>query len=67
MQFDYCKCIMTQSIRTTPRGAQDKQLIPLTWCELPWTPADYKTRQRKQSNQYQVRTLRSRTDKSVIR
>ena len=28
----------------TPRGAQDKQLLALTQSELPWTPADYKTR-----------------------
>ena len=28
----------------TPRGAQDKQLLALTRSELPWTPADYKTR-----------------------
>ena len=44
MYFDYCKYTMAQSIRTTPRGAQDKQLLALTRCELPWTPADYKTR-----------------------
>ena len=31
------------SIRTTPRGTQDKQPLALTWCELPWAPADYKT------------------------
>ena len=61
MRFDYHKCIMTRSIRTTPRGAQDKQLLALTRCELPWTPADYKTRQHKQSDQYCTRTLRSRT------
>ena len=35
---------MTRSIRTTPRGAQDKQPLALTWRELPWAPADYKTR-----------------------
>ena len=35
---------VTKSIRTTPRGAQDKQPLALTWCELPWAPADYKTR-----------------------
>ena len=28
----------------TPRGAQGKQPLTLTWRELPWTPADYKTR-----------------------
>ena len=28
----------------TPRGAQDKQPLALTWRELPWAPADYKTR-----------------------
>ena len=32
------------SIRTTPRGTQDKQPLALTWCELPWASADYKTR-----------------------
>ena len=53
---------MTRSIRTTPRGAQDKQLLALTRCELPWTPADYKTRQRKQTSQYRVRSLRRYTD-----
>ena len=35
---------MTRSIRTTPRGARDKQPLALTWRELPWMPADYKTR-----------------------
>ena len=32
------------SIRTTPRGTQDKQPLALTWRELPWASADYKTR-----------------------
>ena len=35
---------MTQSIRTTPRGTQDKQPLAPTWRESPWTSADYKTR-----------------------
>ena len=35
---------MTRSIRTTPRGAQDKQPLAPTWRESPWTSADYKTR-----------------------
>ena len=35
---------MTQSIRTTPRGAQDKQPLAPTGRESPWTSADYKTR-----------------------
>ena len=34
---------MTQSIRTTPRGTQDKQPLASTWRELPWATADYKT------------------------
>merc|ERR1711997_1133116 len=36
--------ITTNAILTTPRGAQDKQPLALTWRELPWTTADYKTR-----------------------
>ena len=35
---------MTRSIRTTPRGAPDKQPLAPTWRESPWTSADYKTR-----------------------
>ena len=35
---------MAQKYSNTPRGAQDKQLLALTQSELPWTPADYKTR-----------------------
>ena len=35
---------MTRSIRTTPRGTQDKQPLAPTWRESPWTSADYKTR-----------------------
>ena len=35
---------MTRSIRTTPRGAQDKQPLAPTWRGSPWTSADYKTR-----------------------
>ena len=46
---------------TTPRGAQNNQLA-LTWWELPWTPADYKKRQRKQTDQCRVGTPRSHTD-----
>ena len=34
---------MTRSIRTTPRGTQDKQPLAPTWHESPWTSADYKT------------------------
>ena len=43
-KVDYYTVRWHESIRTTPRGAQDKQPLALTWCELPWAPADYKTR-----------------------
>ena len=49
MGFDWCSsAIMSvqwhRSIRTTPRGTQDKQPLAPTWRESPWTSADYKTR-----------------------
>ena len=53
---------MTQSIRNTPRGAQDKQPLALTQSELPWTPADYKTRSDPSNPvQYRVRSRESHT------
>ena len=32
--------IMTQSIRTIPRGARSKQPLAPTWRGLPWTSAE---------------------------
>ena len=40
---DYYAVRWHESIRTTPRGAQDKQPLAPTWRESPWTSADYKT------------------------
>ena len=34
-KVDYYVIRQQESIRTTPRGAQDKQPLALTWCELP--------------------------------
>ena len=42
-KVDYYERLMTRSIRTTPRGTQDKQPLAPTWHESPWTSADYKT------------------------
>ena len=43
-KVDYYTIRWHGSIWMTPRGTQDKQPLALTWCELPWAPADYKTR-----------------------
>ena len=42
-EVDYYIVRWHESTRMTPRGTQDKQPLALTWCELPWAPADYKT------------------------
>ena len=42
-KVDYYERLMIRSIRTTPRGTQDKQPLAPTWHESPWTSADYKT------------------------